>query len=327
MHINLWKSTPLYLSIHEFWYPWGSSSLLIRWVMILGVQGIKQIWTSCPFVHNMRGNQCLWKAVWLVSPQGLCISCLDCLFSHVVWPVIVAVLQTRELKNKHVRSFPKVTLTVSQWLGWKKSPAYPKNCHFSTGQCCAWAHGLPCLLQGLIGSTLYRHLHQASNAQMLPMLLLIWESLLCKGLVNLDVFSQIPPSHVHCQGKASLALGHQTHAQLPSLLLQVLLRTLFPRNSSLLTWTIGQVWEAEGKWGTFKCRGAECSLFPAEGCTHSYSSRIESPKSRTRGMLPFKTHVPRLGAVIFICQPLNSKCVFFSSSKKTIFSFLCLLKQ
>lgn len=119
--------------------------------MILGVQGIKQIWTSCPLVHDMRGNQCLWKAVWLASPQGRCISCLDHLIPLCGVAVTVAVLQTREPKNKQVRSFPKVTLTVSDRVG-KRAQHIPRTVASALG---STAHGHTGFLVYYMGYWLY----------------------------------------------------------------------------------------------------------------------------------------------------------------------------
>lgn len=195
-------------------------------------------------------------------------------------PVTVAVLQIRELKNKQVTSFPKVTLTASEEVGEKAQhilravvSALGGTAH---GRKDAGARGILvyCVgywfLPGRLALRLYSHLHQVSNARMLPLLLLTWESLLCGSSECWKCFlSPIQPHHVHGQGKPPVAFHRHTHTQLPCLPLQVQLRILFPRNPSLLTWTIGWVWEAEGKRGTFKWRGAERSLFPAGGCAHS----------------------------------------------------------
>lgn len=224
----------------------------------------------------MSGRLCGWHC-----PKALLF--LFRLFNSTVWCSQLLSLSYRSgnWRTNRLGLFPK-----SPWQpmgSWRKSPAYPKSCHFSTRRYCAWA-------QGRRGSGAWASL---SIMWVIGFFLAAWLYICtvicirypmhgcfpcycwlgnhsCDGLVNAgDVFSLIQPSRVHGQCKPPVAFHHHTHTQLPCLPLQVQFRILFPRNPSLLTWTIGWVWEAEGKRDAFKWRGAERSLFPARGCAHS----------------------------------------------------------
>lgn len=108
----------------------------------------------------------------------------------MIQSVTVAVLQIRELKNKQIRSFPKVTLTANEEVGERAQhilraviSALGGTAHGCKG---VGAQGLKgseargvlvyCVgywfLPGRLAVHLYSHLHQVSNAQVFPLLLL-----------------------------------------------------------------------------------------------------------------------------------------------------------
>lgn len=165
-------------------------------------------------------------------------------------------------------------------------------------------------------------MHWASNAWMLLKLLLIWESLLCKGLVNVeDIFSlRFSPamSTVKARLPSPFAIKHMHHSL--ACLFKSYLELFSPETHLFSHEQLGKCGRQKENEALLNA-GEKNALYSLQEAAPTPVAVELNPESRTRGMLPFKTHVPRLGAVIFICQPLNSKFVFFFSSKKATFSF------